>query len=125
MARLTVSGIKLAGVVSIIAFAASASAQPSSSRQASIVVAPFEVVGEASATLAESMRRDLAAAMDLDPCIAARADREGGEGPANYILRGETYAEIAGAETGRAFVALQLVDAETSERIWFQNYDYR
>jgi TolB-like protein len=126
MARVTVSGIKLAGVVSIVALlAASASAQPSSSHQASIVVAPFGVGGEAPATLAESIRRDLAAALDLDPCIAARADREDGERPANYILRGEAYAEIAGADTGRAFVALQLVDVETSERVWFQNYDYR
>jgi len=45
--------------------------------------------------------------------------------PTNYILRGSAYAEIAGAETGRAFVALQLVDVETSERVWFENYDYR
>jgi TolB-like protein len=71
------------------------------------------------------MRRDLAAALDLDPCIAALADGDNPERPTNYILRGTVYAEIAGAETGRAFVALQLVDVETSERLWFQNYDYR
>jgi TolB-like protein len=71
------------------------------------------------------MRRELAAALDLDPCIAARADREDPEPPANYILRGSAYVEIAGAETGRAFVALQLVDVETSERVWSDNYDYR
>ena len=126
MARVTVSGIKLAGVVSIVALlAASASAQPSSSRQASIVVAPFGVGGEAPATLAESIRRDLAAALDLDPCIAARVDGEDAEPAANYILKGGVYVEIAGAETGRAFVALQLVDVETSEPLWCQNYDYR
>ena len=126
MTCLNVSGIKLAGVVSIAALvAASVSAQPSSPREASITVAPFGVLGEAPAALAESMRRDLAAALDLDPCIAARADREDSEPRANYILRGGVYVEIAGAETGRAFVALQLVDVETSERLWSDNYDYR
>ena len=126
MACLNASVIKLAGFVSIVALVAvSVSAQQSSGRQASIVVAPFGVLGEAPAALAESMRRDLAAALDLDPCIAARADREDPVPPANYILRGSAYVEIAGAETGRAFVALQLVDVETSERLWFENYDYR
>jgi hypothetical protein len=67
----------------------------------------------------------LAAALDLDPCIAARADREDADSPANYILKGGVYAEVAGAETGRAFVALQLVEARTSELLWCQNYDYR
>ena len=125
MARVTVSGI--AGVVSIVALlTGSASAQPPSvSRQASIVVAPFGVGGEAPATLAEFMRRDLAAALDLDPCIAARADREDTVPPADYMLKGGVYVEIAGAETGRAFVALQLVNVETSEPVWFENYDYR
>jgi TolB-like protein len=126
MACLNVSVIKLAGVVSVVALvAASVSAQPSSPRQPLIVVAPFGVLGEAPAALAESMRRDLAAALDLDPCIAARADREDPVPPANYILRGGVYVEIAGAETGRAFVGLQLVDVETFERVWLQNYDYR
>jgi TolB-like protein len=126
MACLNVSAIKLAGVVSIVALvAAYVSAQPSSPRDASIVVAPFGVSGEAPAALAESMRRDLAAALDLDPCIAARADREDPVPPANYILRGSVYVQIAGAETGRAFVALQLVDVETSELLWCENYDYR
>jgi TolB-like protein len=126
MAYLKVRGIKVAGVISIVALvAASGSAQQSSPRQASIVVAPFRVLGEAPAVLAESMRRDLAAALDLDPCIAAQADREDPVPPANYILRGGVYVEIAGAETGRAFVGLQLVDVETSELLWCQNYDYR
>lgn len=126
MACLNVSVIKSACVASIVALvAASVSAQPSSPRQASIVVAPFGVLGEAPAALAESMRRDLAAALDLDPCIAARADREDPVPPANYILRGGVYVQIAGAEAGRAFVGLQLVDVETSELVWLQNYDYR
>src|SRR5687767_8336446 len=126
MAYLNVSRFKLGSVASMVALvAASVSAQPSSPRQASILVAPFGVLGEAPVALAESMRRDLAASLDLDPCIAARADRESPERPANYILRGSAYAETAGAETGRAFVALQLVDVETSERLWSENYDYR
>ena len=126
MARLNVSVIKSACVAPIVALvAASVGAQPSSPRQASIVVAPFGVLGEAPATLAESMRRDLAAALDLDASVAARADREDSAPPANYILRGGAYVEIAGAETGRAFVALQLVDVKTSELLWCQNYDYR
>ena len=124
MASLFVIGGKLTGIGSIAALvAASVSAQPSP-RQASIVAAPFEVLGKAPAALAESMRRDLAAALDLDSCIAAQADREDTV-PANYLLKGAVYAEVAGAETGRAFVALQLVDVETSERLWFENYDYR
>lgn len=125
MASLSVTGGKLAGIGSIVALvAASVSAQPTP-RQVSIVAAPFEVLDEAPAALAESMRRDLAAALDLDPCIAARADREDTVPPANYMLKGGVYVEIAGAETGRAFVALQLVNVETSERVWFENYDYR
>ena len=125
MASLSVTGGKLTGIGSIVALvAASVSAQPSP-RQVSIVAAPFEVLGEAPAALAESMRRDLAAALDLDPCIAARADREDTVPPANYMLKGGVYVEIAGAETGRAFVALQLVNVETSERVWFDNYDFR
>jgi hypothetical protein len=126
MACLNVSVIKSACVASIIALvAASVGAQPSSPREVSIVVAPFGVGGEAPAALAESMRRDLAAALDLDPWIAARADRENPEPPANYILRGSAYVEVAGAETGRAFVALQLVNVATSELLWCENYDYR
>ena len=125
MASLSVTGGKLTSIASIVALvAASVSAQPSP-RQVSIVAAPFEVLGEAPAALAESMRRDLAAALDLDPCIAARADREDTVPPADYMLKGGVYVEIAGAETGRAFVALQLVNVETSERLWFDNYDYR
>ena len=125
MAALNATGGKLTGIGSIVALvAASVSAQPSP-RQASIVAAPFEVLGEAPAALAESMRRDLAAALDLDPCIAARADREDTMPPAIYMLKGSVYAEIAGAETGRAYVALQLLNVETSERLWFENYDYR
>jgi TolB-like protein len=100
--------------------AGTASAQPSSSDEASIVVAPFEVRGEATAALAESMRSDLAATLDLDPCVAARTDREGSERSSNYVLRGSAYAE-----GGRAFVALQLVNATTTEPLWFENYDYR
>ena len=126
MACLNVSVIKSACVASIVALvAASVGAQPSSPREVSIVVAPFGVLGEAPAALAESMRRDLTAALDVDPCIAARADREAPVPPANYILRGSVYAEIAGAETGRAFVALSLVNVATSELLWCENYDYR
>jgi len=125
MASLSVTGGKLTGIGSIVALVTvSVSAQPSP-RQVSIVAAPFEVLGEAPAALAESMRRDLAAALDRDPCIAARADREDTVPPADYMLKGGVYVEIAGAETGRAFVALQLVNVETSEPVWFENYDYR
>lgn len=127
MACLNLSVIRLAAGVSVIALvAASVNAQQSSPHQASIVVAPFEVVGEPPyPALGESMRRDLAAALDIDPGIAARADREDPEPPANYILRGSVYVEIPGGKTGRAFVALQLVDVETSKLLWCENYDYR
>ena len=125
MPRLSPSGIKLTiAALAVVLMITSVSGQPSSS-QASIVVTPFEALAEAPAALAESMRRDLAAALDIDLGIAARADREDPEPPANYILKGSVYVEIPGGETGRAFVALQLVDVETSELLWCQNYDYR
>jgi TolB-like protein len=97
-----------------------ASSQPLSSEQVSIVVAPFEVLGDAPVTLAESMRRDLAARLDLAPCVAARTDREDSKPSANYVLRGSAYAE------GQlAHLSLQLADTATSERLWFEAYDYR
>ena len=97
MACINAKVIKSAGVASIIALAAACvHAQRSSPRPASIFVAPFTVLGEATAALAESLRGDLAAALDLDPCIAARADRDNADSPAGYILRGEAYVEIGG-----------------------------
>jgi TolB-like protein len=100
--------------------AGSVCAQPSSKDQASIVVVPFEVLGGAPASLAESLRRDLAAALDTDPCITARTDREGAAPSSTYVVRGSV-----SAEPDRAFVALQLVEVESSKRVWFENYDYR
>jgi hypothetical protein len=83
-------------------------------------VVPFEVFADAPPAIVESLRRDMAATLDLDPCITARTDHEDPELAANYTLTGSAYAEA-----GRAFVALQLLDSATSERLWFENYDYR
>jgi TolB-like protein len=100
--------------------ASSVCAQPSSKDQASIVVAPFDVVGGAPASLAELLRRNLAAALDADPCITARTDGGDAETSSTYVLRGSV-----SAEPDRTFVALQLVEVESFKRVWFENYDYR
>ena len=118
--NLTNSPLGWAMSAASLTFVCSVGAQPSSSDQASIVVAPFEVLADAPAALAAAMRTDLAATLDLDPCIAAGTDREDPERGAKFILRGLVYAEA-----GRAFVALRLENAETAERLWFENYDYR
>jgi TolB-like protein len=101
----------------VLVTACSVSAQ---SDPASIVVVPFAALEDAPPMLAERMRKELAASLDLDPCVAARADREDSELPPEYILEGTVYAEA-----DRAFVALRLVRAATAERVWFENYDYR
>src|SRR5688572_7791000 len=98
MPRLNSSSSKLVSTaLTVVLMSASVSAQPSLT-QASIVVVPFEALAEAPAALAESMRSDLAATLNRDPCITARADREDSEQPATYILKGSAYAEA-----GRAF----------------------
>ena len=88
--------------------------------QPSIVVADFDLLGNAPTAVAETIRGDLAAALDRDPCIEAQVQRVDTPRSSDYVLRGTVYDEGA-----RAFVALQLINATTSERLWFENYDYR
>jgi TolB-like protein len=66
------------------------------------------------------MAAKLAAALDADPHIKA-ATETGVDGPSrDYMLKGSVYLEGQ-----RAFVALQLMDAKTTKRVWSENYDYR
>ena len=88
--------------------------------QPSIVVADFDLQGNARTAVAETIRGDLAAALDRDPCVEAQVERVYTPRSPDYVLRGTVYDEGA-----RAFVALQLINATTSERLWFENYDYR
>ena len=98
------------------------SAHAQAPTQASIVVAGFEVQGNGRLVVAETIRGALAAALDRDPCVEAQAERADTAPSPDYVLRGTVYEDEEG---GRAFVALQLVNARTSERLWFDNYDYR
>jgi len=83
-------------------------------------VSAFETFGDAQPTVAQDMAANISAALNADPRIETRMEA-GDSGPArNYILKGTVYEEGQ-----RVFVALQLVDAKTTERVWSENYDYR
>jgi hypothetical protein len=93
-----------------------------SSEPAEIVIAvsAFETLGDAQAAVAQDIAGKLAAALNADPHIKAGTET-GVDGPSrNYMLKGSVYL---GEQ--RAFVALQLVDAKTTKRVWSENYDYR
>ena len=66
------------------------------------------------------MAAKLAAALNADPRIRARTQTGSDRRWGDYILKGSVYSEGQ-----RAFVALQLVDAKTTKRVWSENYDYR
>jgi hypothetical protein len=98
------------------------SVDPPEPTQSIVAVSAFETLGHAQPTAAQKMAVDLAAALDADPRIEARTEGEDSDLPRDYILKGSMYAD---AEGGRAFVALQLLDARTAKRMWSENYDYR
>jgi TolB-like protein len=85
-----------------------------------IAVSAFETLGNAQATVAQDMAANLVAALNADPHIRAQLETGGSSGSLDYIVKGAVYAEGQ-----RAFVALQLVDAKTTKRVWSENYDYR
>jgi hypothetical protein len=96
------------------------SVNPSEPAETTIAVSAFETFGDAQPTVAQDMAAKLAAALNADPHIEARPEA-GAAGPTrDYMLKGSVYSEGQ-----RAFVALQLVDAKTTKRVWSENYDYR
>ena len=122
MPQMNRSSRALAGVAvaASLVLPACHSVNPSEPAETVIVVSTFEILGDPQPTVAQDMATNLAAALDADPHIEARTET-GVSGPSgNYILTGSVYAEGP-----RAFVALQLVDAKTSKRVWSENYDYR
>jgi hypothetical protein len=96
------------------------SIKPSEPAETVIVVSAFQILGDAQPTTAQDIAINLAAALDADPHIEARTETAISRPSRDYLLTGSVYAEGP-----RAFVALQLVDAKTSERVWSENYDYR
>lgn len=85
-----------------------------------IAVSTFETLGNARSTVAQDMAGALAAALNADSHIKARTETGVSRPSCDYILKGSVYSDGQ-----RAFVALQLVDAKTTNRVWSENYDYR
>jgi TolB-like protein len=85
-----------------------------------VLVTSFDILADAPVAIAQAMPSDIAETLDADPCVEARAERAVSEISPKYILGGSVYAEGQ-----RAFVALRLMDANTSELVWSENYDYR
>ena len=109
-----------ASIAVSLALCACHSMNPSDPAETVIAVSAFETLGDAQPAVAQDMAAKLAAALNGDPHIKAETG-SGVDGPSrDYMLKGSVYL---GAQ--RAFVALQLVDAKTTKRVWSENYDYR
>jgi TolB-like protein len=85
-----------------------------------IAVSAFETLGDAQPTVAQDMAANLAAALNADSHIKAQTETGVSRPSRDYILKGSVYSDGP-----RAFVALQLLDAKTTNRVWSENYDYR
>jgi hypothetical protein len=92
---------------------------PSEPAETAIAVSAFETLGDAQAAVAQDMAAKLVAALNADPHIKAGTETGVDEPSRDYMLKGSVY--LGGQ---RAFVALQLVDAKTTKRVWSENYDY-
>ena len=111
-----------AAIAASLAVLGCRSVDPAEPTRSIVVVPAFETLGHAQPTAAQEMAVNLAAALDAVPHIEARTEGEHSDVPRDFILKGSMYAD---AEGGRAFVALQLLDTRTAERVWSENYDYR
>jgi TolB-like protein len=109
-----------ATIAATLVLSACHSVNPSEPTETVIAVSAFETLGDAPRTVAQEMAAKLAAALDADSHIKARTETEVSGDSVDYILRGSVYSEAE-----RAFVALQLLDAKTTKRVWSENYDYR
>jgi hypothetical protein len=111
---------KLTAIAASVVLCACHSMHASELGETVIAVSAFETVGDAHPAVAQDMAAKLAAALDANSNIKAGMET-GVDRPArDYTLKGSVYAEGQ-----RAFVALQLVDAKTTKRVWSENYDYR
>jgi TolB-like protein len=106
------------------------SSEPSEAQTASpqlethVVVAflPFEIQGNATSEVANSMSQRLRELLDGDSRIeVAPAGAEPLQQRVQYLVRGIVYA----GEGNRAFISLQLSDAKSGLALWSENYDYR
>lgn len=109
-----------AAIAASLVLSACSSVSPSEPAVTVIAVSAFETLGNAQATVAQDMATSLVAALNSDPHIRAHLETEGSSASLDYKVKGAVYAEGQ-----RAFVALQLVDAKTTKRVWSENYDYR
>jgi TolB-like protein len=96
------------------------SVSPSEPVETVIAVSAFETLGDAQPTVAQDIAANLAAALNANSHIKAQRETGVSRPSRDYILKGSVYSDGP-----RAFVALQLVDAKTTERVWSENYDYR
>jgi hypothetical protein len=124
MSQLSRSSLAFVGatVAASLVLSACRSMDPTEPTQSVIVVAvsAFETMGHVQPMVAQSMAADIAAALDADTNIEASPPGRGSSASRDYVLNGTVYAEGE-----RAFVALQLVDTKTAQRVWSENYDYR
>jgi TolB-like protein len=83
---------------------------------------PFEIQGNATSEVANSMSQRLRELLDGDSRIeVAPAGAEPLQQRVQYLVRGIVYA----GEGNRAFISLQLSDAKSGLALWSENYDYR
>lgn len=109
-----------ATVAAILVLSACSGVNPSEPTETVIAVSAFETLGDAQRTVADDMAANLAAALNADSHIKAQTETGVSSSSLDYILKGSVYSEGQ-----RAFVALQLMDAKTTKRVWSENYDYR
>jgi hypothetical protein len=122
MSQMNLSFRALAGATIAASFALSAcrSVDPSEPVETVIAGSAFETLDDAQPTVAQHMAANLAAALNPDSHIKAQTETGVSRPSRDYILEGSVYSDGQ-----RAFVASQLVDAKTTNRVWSENYDYR
>ena len=109
-----------AAIAASLVLSACHSVSPFEPAETVIAVSAFETLGDAQATVAQDMAANLVAALNADPHIRAQMESGASRTSLDYELKGAVYVEGQ-----RAFVALQLVDAKTTKRVWSENYNYR
>jgi hypothetical protein len=109
-----------AAIAASLLLCACHSVNPSEPAQTVIAVSAFETLGNAQPAVAQDMAAKLGAALNADPHIKAGTETGVDARSRDYVLKGAVYLEGQSA-----FVALQLLDAKTTQRVWSENYDYR
>ena len=109
-----------AAIAASLVLSACRSIDPFEPAETVIAVSTFETLGNAQSTVAQDMAAALASALNADSHIKARTETGVSRPSRDYILKGSVYSDGQ-----RAFVALQLIDAKTTNRVWSENYDYR